>query len=412
METKQPGPAEPAAAPRKWRRAALLLLVLGAVGAGVWYYRSHTGNDPAATGAATPTGRKGGKGHYDMASRPQPVSAQPAQRRDMDVQLAALGTVTARNLVNVKSRVDGQLLRVLFREGQFVKSGELLAEIDPRPFQVQVDQAAGQLARDQALLQNARLDLERYRMLKAQDSIAAQQVDTQEALVRQYEGTVLADRGQLDSARLQLSFTRVTAPAAGRVGLRQVDPGNMVNANDANPIAVIAQTRPINVIFPLPQDDLPRVLARTRAGAAPVVEAYDREGRTLLGKGVLLTVDNQIDTTTGTVKLKAEFPNADDVLFPNQFVNVRLNVEHLSGATVVPSAAIQRGAPGTYVYVVKDGATVGVRPVKLGPVQGEISVIAEGLQPGEQVVTDGTDKLRDGARIEIAARDGPPAGAT
>ncbi|MBL8473489.1 MAG: MdtA/MuxA family multidrug efflux RND transporter periplasmic adaptor subunit [Rhodocyclaceae bacterium] len=399
--TKDSGPAESGAPPRSRRRFWLVVAVLCAAVAAAWYYRAHRAAAPG-TEAQGPgaTAGKGAKGRYDMASRPQPVYVQLAARRDVDVKLAALGTVTARSLVSVKSRVDGQLLRVLFREGQFVKSGELLAEIDPRPYQAQVDQAAGQLARDEALLKNAKLDLARYRSLLEQDSIASQQVDTQEALVRQYKGVVLADRGQLDAARLQLSFTRITAPAAGRTGLRQVDAGNMVRASDTGGIVAIAQTHPITVLFPLPQDDLPRVLARMQAGGALAVEAYDREGSTLLGRGVLLTMDNQIDSTTGTVKLKAEFPNRDDALFPNQFVNVRLTVDSLDKAIVVPSAAIQRGAPGTYVYVVNEDDTVAVRKVKLGPVQGETAVIADGLQAGEAVVTDGADKLREGAKVE------------
>ncbi|HXE39695.1 MAG TPA: MdtA/MuxA family multidrug efflux RND transporter periplasmic adaptor subunit, partial [Azonexus sp.] len=309
-------------------------------------------------------GRRGADGK----GRPVPVVAATVQRGDIDVIINALGTVAARNTVTVKPRVDGQLQRVAFQEGQVVKAGEVLAEIDPRTFQAQFEQANGQLMRDQALLANAQLDLARYRELLAKDSIARQQVDAQEALVRQYQGTVQTDRGAVDNARLQLDFTRITAPVAGRLGLRQVDVGNMVHASDATGLVVITQTQPITAVFAIPADSLGAVATRVQGGEKLQVDAWDREMKVKLASGKLLTLDNQIDPTTGTVKLKAEFANADNALFPNQFVNTRLRVETRSGATLIPVAAVQRGTLGTFVYVVNgEDSTVSTRAVTLGP---------------------------------------------
>jgi multidrug efflux system membrane fusion protein len=310
--------------------------------------------------------------------------------------------------VTVRSRVDGELVKVAFTEGQSVRAGEVLAEIDPRAYRAQLAQAEGQMARDQALLANARIDVERYRTLYAQDSIAKQQVDTQEALVRQYEGTVKFDQGQIDNAKLQVLYSTITAPIGGRLGLRLVDAGNIVHASDANGLVVITQLQPIAAVFTIPQDRLPDVLKRLRAGAPLPVEAYDREQKIKLATGRLLTVDNQIDPTTGTVKLKAQFPNQDGGLFPNQFVNVRLQLDTLRGATLVPSPAVQRGAQGTFVYVLKDDHTVALRPVKTGVSEGETVAIESGLAPGETVVIDGNDRLRDGAKAEVP---GPAGGA-
>jgi multidrug efflux system membrane fusion protein len=379
------------------------VVTLVAAAAGYWYWSSPATDAPAAAPGAGAGGGGGGRG--DPSARALPVVAVPARKGSIDVYINALGTVTPRNIVVVKPRVDGQLMKIAFTEGQTVKAGDLLAEIDPRPFQVQLAQAQGQMAKDQSLLKNAQLDLERYRTLLAQDSISKQQVDTQEALVRQYEGTIQTDQANIDSAKLQLTYSRVTAPIGGTVGLRQVDPGNVVHASDANGIVVIAQLQPISVVFPIPEDSLQRILRRLGTGESIAVEAWNRDQKVKLATGKLLTVDNQIDTTTGTVKLKAEFANTDLMLFPNQFVNVRMLVETLPEAILVPSAAILRGAPGTFVYVVKADKTVTVTPVKLGPVQGETTAVASGVAPGDVVVTDGTDKLREGAAVELITRD-------
>jgi multidrug efflux system membrane fusion protein len=390
----------------------LAVLVIAALVAGIWYAWPRAADAPGPGAGPGSGGGKGGRG--DPASRPQPVVAAQARQGSIDVVLDALGTVTPRNIVTVRSRVDGQLINIAFREGQMVKAGDLLAEIDPRTYQVQLTQAQGQMAKDQALLANARVDLQRYQTLLAQDSIAKQQVDTQEALVRQYQGVIDADQGAVDSAKLQLSFTRITAPIAGRVGLRQVDPGNMIHASDANGLVVITQMQPTTVVFPVPEDNLPRVMKRLQSGDTIAVEALDRSQKVQLGTGKLVTADNQIDTTTGTVKLKAEFANENGILFPNQFVNVRMPVERRDNVVLVPSAAVQRGSPGTYVYVVNDDQTVTVTPIKVGAVQGETTEVQNGLRAGAHVVVDGADKLRDGAKVELIdpnARNAAPAAA-
>jgi membrane fusion protein, multidrug efflux system len=392
------------AAPRTTRKSLWLVVavVLIAAAAGIWYWFGRTPSPPTQ-GASANAGPGGSRS--DPSARALPVVAAAARKGSIDVYINALGTVTPRNVVTVHSRVDGQLMRVGFQEGQIVNAGDLLAEIDPRPFQVMLTQAIGQMAKDGALLKNAQLDLERYQTLLTQDSISKQQVDTQAALVRQYEGTVQSDQGAIDNAKLQLTYARVTAPIGGRVGLRQVDPGNIVHASDANGIVVIAQLQPVTVVFPIPEDNVPRVMKRLSDGEAIVVEAWDRDGKVKLATGKLLTVDNQIDTTTGTVKLKAEFKNENLALFPNQFVNIRMLISTLTDATLIPSAAIQRGAPGTFVYVVKDDKSVSVAPVKLGPVQGETTAITSGLAAGDLVVVDGADKLREGAKVELITRD-------
>jgi multidrug efflux system membrane fusion protein len=380
---------QPARSRRRSRWLAITLVILIAAGAAAWYFH----------GAGKPAEPRAAKGGPNAANRPMSIVPSPATTADVPVYLTGLGTVTPLHTVTVRSRVDGQLLRVAFREGQMVKAGELLAEIDPRPFQVQLTQAEGQMARDQALLRNAQLDLERYRTLFQQDSVARQQLDTQAALVRQYEGAVKSDQGQIDNARLQLTYARITAPVAGRIGLRQVDPGNIVRSSDQNGIVVITQLQPISVLFTVPEDQVSTVMRRLRGGEKLDVEAWDRSDKKKIATGTLVTVDNQIDPTTGTVKLRALFGNKDYVLFPNQFVNARLLVDVLTDATVIPSAAVQRGAQGTFVYVVQPDRTVNVRPVKLGPTQGERVAVTEGVKPGEALVVDGADKLRDGARV-------------
>jgi membrane fusion protein, multidrug efflux system len=345
--------------------------------------------------------RKAEQQAKDASQRPQPVTAVATKKADLDVYLRALGTVIPTNTVIVKSQVGGQLLSLHFKEGQMVEKGDLLAEIDPRPFQVQLMQAEGQLARDEELLKNAEADLVRYKLLLAQDSISVLQVTTQESLVKQYKGVIQVDKGQIANARLQLTFARIIAPLTGRIGLRLVDPGNMVQANDANGIAVITQLQPINAVFAVPQDNLPIVLKRSHAGKTMPALAYDQEGKSLLAIGKLLAVDNQIDTTTGTIKFKAIFGNKDNKLYPNQFVNIRLKVDTLSDATVMPTAAVQRGSIGTFAYVVKEDKTVVVKTLKLGPVEGDNVAVTEGLTTGELVVTVGGDKLREGSKVEI-----------
>jgi multidrug efflux system membrane fusion protein len=390
-------------------RIALVVGTVLALGGGAYlYFQPAANKDTAATTDGAPGG-PGGKrrGPPGGGNRVQPVKASEARIGDLDVALTALGTVTASNTAVVKPRVDGQLVKINFREGQLVKAGDVLAEIDPRPFQVLVDQAHGQLLKDQALLSAALVDLDRYRGLLAKDSIAKQQVDTQDALVRQYRGMVETDKAQEDNARLNLDFSRIKAPAAGRLGLRLVDVGNMVHSSDTNGIVVITQTQPIYVVFAIPSESLGNIVGRLQNGDSFVVEAWNRDGKAMLAAGKLLSVDNQIDVTTGTVKLKAEFSNKDNSLFPNQFVNARLKVETRRASVLLPSAAVQRNAQGTYVYVIKkDEQTVEPRPVKLGPASGELTVIDKGLAAGEQVVLDGADKLRPGVKVDVMAVDG------
>ncbi|MGB8839806.1 MAG: MdtA/MuxA family multidrug efflux RND transporter periplasmic adaptor subunit [Aliidongia sp.] len=330
-----------------------------------------------------------------------PVGAAAARKGDMPVVLNELGTVTPLATVTIKTQIAGQLQQVGFREGQLVKEGDFLAQVDPRPYQNALEQAVGTLAKDQALLDNARIDLTRYQKLYKEDSVAQQTLDTQMSLVHQLEGTVKTDQGVVDTAKLNLLYCHIVAPVTGRVGLRQVDQGNYVQTSDPNGIVLITQLQPISVVFTLPEDDLPNVMKRVSAGATLPVTAYDRTQSTKIAVGKLETVDNTIDTTTGTVKIRALFDNSENTLFPNQFVNAALELNVLHDALLIPVAAVQRGAPGTFVYVVKADNTVTVRPVTLGPGNANDVSVVKGLEVGEKVVVDGADKLREGAAVTL-----------
>jgi len=320
--------------------------------------------------------------------------------------------VTPLATVNIVSQISGQLVRVAYQEGQLVKKGDPLAEIDDRPYQLALQNAQGQLTKDQALLDNARLDLARYQDLAKQNAVPKQTLDTQISLVQQDQGAVITDQATIDTAKLNIAYCHIVAPVTGRVGLRLIDQGNYINTSAATTLVVITQLQPISVIFTMPEDSLPQVLKQMKANVTLEATAYDRTGNNRLASGTLTTLDNQIDTTTGTVKLRAQFGNEDLILFPNQFVNVRLLIDTLRGVTIVPGAAIQRGAPGTFVYLINADNTVSVRKVVLGPGDSDRVSITSGLSPGDRVVIDGADKLRDGARISLRAEGGAPASAT
>ncbi|MDP3815768.1 MdtA/MuxA family multidrug efflux RND transporter periplasmic adaptor subunit [Pseudomonas sp.] len=332
---------------------------------------------------------------------PVPVRVATVGQGDFALELKALGTVTAYNTVNVRSRVEGELVKLLFKDGQQVKAGDLLAVIDPRSYQIALQQAQGKLQESQAQLQNAELDLARYRGLYAEDSIAKQTLDTQQALVNQYSGSLKSLQADVATARLNLDFTQIRAPIGGRLGLRQADVGNLLSAGDALPLVVITQTLPIAVLFSLPEAELPAVVQPLRAGDKLLVEAWDRSERVKLAEGQLESVDNLIDTATGTVKLKARFENAEELLFPNQFVNVRLRVKTLEGVTLMPSAALQFGATGTFAYVLDAEDKVQLTPISAGPSDGQLTVVASGLNPGDRLVLEGTDRLRSGNKVEV-----------
>jgi len=373
------------------RRWWVWLLALAVLGYGA--YRVRKGMvAPQATTAAQGA---------NLRSLSVPVVGAKARKGDIGVYITGLGAVTPIYTVTLKSRVDGQLMRVLYKEGDVVHQGDLLLEIDPRPYQVQLTQAEGQLIRDQALLDNARIDLDRYQTLLSQNAIPEQQLATQKALVQQDEGTVKTDQGQIDSAKLNLVYCHITAPIAGLVGLRLVDPGNIVHATDTNALLVITQVQPISVIFTIGEDQLPVVLQKTRAGERLRVDAYDSNLTTKLATGWVMSVDNEIDPTTGTVKIRASFDNKDNALFPNQFVNARLLAEEKHGVTLVHTAAVQRNSQTTYVFLTKPDSTVTVRPITIGTTEGDDAEVSSGLSPGDVVVMTGVDKLQEGSKVRV-----------
>jgi multidrug efflux system membrane fusion protein len=401
----------PRVAKKAWLGAlAVALLIAG--GAGLWLWKSHAPDGASSAAAQTPGAASGASGaggaggrRFGGGSRVQPVSVEAVRRQDMRVVVNAIGTITASNTATVHAQISGVLQAIHFSEGQQVKAGQVLAQIDPRAFQAALGQAEGTLARDKAQLDNARIDLQRYRDLFAKDAVAKQQLDTQEALVHQLEGTVKSDQATVDSARLQLSYTRVSAPISGRAGLKQADLGNVVQPSDTNGLVTLTQTRPIALVFAVPAANLPTITKKLRANEPLPVEAWDRSGRNRLTIGRVTTADNAIDLATDTIKLKALFANDDDALYPNQAVSVRLQVDTVSDTLAVPQAALLRGAQGFYVYVANADNTVNTRVVKSGAVDGDWVAVQGPLHPGERVVVDGVDRLRDGAQVEVIASD-------
>ena len=388
----------------------LWVLVLAAIAVGCWYYRNSRSAGSSAD-AAAPGAPAKGKGGFSSGGMVVPVVVATAQRGDLPVYFNGLGTVTAFNTVTVRSRVDGQLTSIAFKEGQFVHEGDLLAQIDPRPFQVQLAQALGQLAKDQAQRRDAEVNLERFKLLFKEGVIPQQQLDTQAALVGQFDGAIASDQSQVDNAKLQLTYSRITSPISGRIGLRLVDVGNIVHASDTNGLLVITQLQPISVIFSLPEDQLPDVNSKLRSGVQLVVDAYDRDDTAKIASGKLQTIDNQIDLTTGTYKLKSIFANADNSLFPNQFVNVHLLVDTKRNLTIVPAAAIQRGPQGTYLYGVAKDPTgkdpiAKIYPVTIAQTTGNSVGLSAGVNAGDMVVIDGQDKLQDGTKINPSTTAG------
>ncbi|MEI9978344.1 MAG: efflux RND transporter periplasmic adaptor subunit [Edaphobacter sp.] len=434
--TEPKGTASPLLEPEKPKGSAtrkwiVLLVIVAAVGAAVWKIRSNTkAQDSLQLIMAA------------QSERPTPVQVSAVQQKTMPIYLTALGTVTAYNTVTIKSRVDGQLFQVPVREGQAVREGQLLAEIDPKPYQAALEQAQGQLVKDQANAVNARAEASRYNALLEAGVVSKESQQLQVSNAGQAEGSLAADQAAIQAAKVNLGYTKILSPINGVVGLRQVDPGNIVHANDTNGLLVVTQLQPISVIFTLPEDQLPQVLKKVRGGARLAVEAFDRAAQTHLASGSLLTVDNQIDTTTGTVKAKAVFDNSDGALFPNQFVNVRLILEDKRNAVVIPAAALQTGAQGNFVYLLKEGQPpaelvekkktdqplpelpenqsnyyVLAQPVNVELTEGSLVILASGVKPGDQVVVDGQERLKTGAKVfprtvpakdaaELSAADG------
>jgi membrane fusion protein, multidrug efflux system len=393
---------EPEAREGKSHAWVWVLALVAVVALGFWYFHgfkaSTEAQSPAVSGPGG--GGRGGRPGMGGAGFTVPVVIATAQKADLPVYFNGLGTVTAFNTVTVRSRVDGQIVRINFTEGQTVHQGDSLIEIDPRPYQVQLEQAEGQLAKDQAQLRDIQVNYDRFQLLFKEGVIPKQQVDTQLAQVGQFEGSIKADQGMIDSAKLQLVYCHITAPITGRIGLRLVDLGNIVHSGDVNGLLVITQLQPISVIFSLPQDQLSQVLGKLHGSQQLTVEAYDRDDTTKVATGKLLTIDNQIDTSTGTYKLKAVFNNENNTLFPNQFVNTHLLVDTKRNATTVPAPAIQRGPQGTYVYVAQKDNTVKIQPVTIALSSGNLVGISQGIQPGDVVVIDGQDKLQDGSKID------------
>ena len=375
-----------------------VLIVIVVAALGYWYFRGPKASTEAQ-GPAAPGGSANGSGQGAFAGFAVPVVVSTSQRGDLPVYFNGLGTVTAFNTVTVHSRVDGQITKINFQEGQFVHQGDALLEIDARPYQVQLEQAEGQLAKDQAQLRDVQVNYERYQLLYKEGVIPKQQLDTQGAQVGQFEGAIKGDQGLIDSAKLQLVYSRITAPISGRIGLRLVDSGNIVHATDTNGLLVITQLQPIAVIFSLPQDQLPQVATKLQQKEQMVVDAYDRDDTSKIESGKLLTIDNQIDTTTGTYRLKAVFNNDKNLLFPNQFVNIHLLADVKKNLVIVPAAAIQRGPQGAYVYLVQNGNTAKIQTVTLAQTTANFVGLSAGLNPGDVVVVDGQDKLQDGSRV-------------
>ncbi len=384
-------PSRPRTRRRRWLRWLVLLVLLLVIVVATWLH--------PWSGGGTPKG--------PPPTPPQAIGDAAAVTGDMPITVPALGTVTPLATVTVQTQISGQLIEVGFKEGQEVHKGDFLAQIDPRPYQAALAQAQGTLAHDQALLANARIDLARYQKLNRQDSIAEQQLATQQSLVLQYQGTVASDQAAVDTQKLNLTYCHITAPVDGRVGLRLVDPGNYVQTGSSTGLVVITQLKPISVIFSVPEDDIPQIMKRLAAGATLAASAYNRGDTGLIATGTLQTVDNQIDTTTGTVKIRASFANQDEALFPNQFVNISLLVDTLHNVVLVPNAAIQRGSPGTFVFLVNADDTVSMRPIKIGPSDAQNTSVTQGLNVGDKVVVDGADRLRDGAKVVVPPANGP-----